>query len=67
MMTTNLYVIANVKQLRTGGSFNSFHSRVEFGMILDGLRNFGEGGVNPPQTSSPSRHATEISSNIGRS
>jgi len=66
MMTTNLFVIANVKQLRTGGSFrillpffrtswgagilnsaifNSFHNRVEFGTILEGLRNFGEGGV----------------------
>jgi hypothetical protein len=63
MMTTNLSVIANVKQLRTGGSFrillpfffqtswgvgvpnstifNSFHNRVEFGTILEGLRNFG--------------------------
>ena len=60
-MTTNLFLIANVKQLRTGGSFrillpffqtsrvvgvlnseifNSFHNRVEFGMILEGLRNF---------------------------
>jgi len=66
MMTTNLFVIANVKQLRTGGSFriilsffnvlgcwppkftilNSFHNRVEFGTILEGLRNFG--GLNPP-------------------
>ena len=61
-MTTNLFVIANVKQLRTGGSFrilllfsrtswglsvlysaifNSFHNWVEFGKILEGLRNFG--------------------------
>ena len=68
-MTTNLFVIANVKQLRTGGSFrillpffrtslgvgflnsaifNSFHNRVEFGTILEGLRNFGGGGVEPP-------------------
>ena len=58
-MTTNLFVIANVKQLRTDGSFrillsffrkswgvlnsknfNSFHSRFEFGRILEGLRNF---------------------------
>jgi len=66
MMTTNLFVIANVKQLRTGGSFrilvpfcqtswgvgilnsvifNSFHNWVEFGTILDGLRNFGGGGI----------------------
>ena len=32
--------------------FNSFHSRVEFGTILEGLRNFGGGGEfntpNPP-------------------
>jgi len=70
MVTTNLFVIANVKQLRTGGSFrillpffrtswgvdvlnsaifNSFHNRVEFGTILEGLRNFG-GGVELPQT-----------------
>jgi hypothetical protein len=66
MMTTNLFAIANVKQLRTGGSFrillpfyrtwgvgvlnsaifNSFHNRVEFGTILEGLRNF-EGGEPP--------------------
>jgi len=66
-MTTNLFVIANVKQLRTGGSFrillpffriywgagvlnlaifNIFHNWVEFGTILEGLRNFG--GVEPP-------------------
>ena len=66
MMTTNLFVIANVKQLLTGGSFiillpffrtcwcvgvlnsaifNSFHNRVEFGTILEGLRNFGGGEV----------------------
>ena len=66
MMTTNLSVIANIKQLRTGGSFrillhfsehlggvgvinstifNSFHSRVEFATILEGLRNsLGERG-----------------------
>ena len=79
MMTTNLSVIANVKQLRTGGSFriflpfsrtswgvgvlnsaifNSFHIRVEFGTILEGLRNFGwGGGIEPPPTPSPSvRH-----------
>ena len=63
MMTTNLFVIANVKQLGIGGSFrillpfflaswgvgvqntaifNSFHNRVEFGTILEGLRNLGE-------------------------
>jgi len=76
-MTTNLFVIVNVEQLRTGGSFrillpffrtswgdgvlnssifNSFHNRVEFGAILEGLRNFGGGGVEPPQT--PPRYAT---------
>ena len=65
MMTTNLFVLVNVKQLRTGGSFrillpffrtpwgvgvlnsaifNSFHNRVEFGTVLEGLLNFG-GGV----------------------
>jgi len=68
MMTTNLFVITNVKQLRTDGSFrillpfcqtswgvgvlnsaifNSFHNRVEFGTIFEGLRNFG-GGVESP-------------------
>jgi len=68
-MTTNLSVIANVKQLRTEGSFrilspffqtswgdgilnsaifNSFHNQVEFGAILEGLRNFGGGGLKPP-------------------
>ena len=63
MMTTNLLVIANVKQLRTGGSFrvsmpfffrtswgvgvlnsaifNSFHNRVEFRTILEGLSGGG--------------------------
>ena len=59
-MTTNLFIIANVKQLRillpffrkslgvgilNSTIFNSFHNRVEFGMILEGLRNFG--GVEP--------------------
>jgi len=74
MTTTNLSVIANVKQLRTDGSFrillpffrtpwgvgvlnsavfNSFHNRVEFGTILEGLRNFG--GVVPPPPP-PVRH-----------
>jgi hypothetical protein len=76
IMTTNLFVIANVKQLRTGGSFrillpffrtswcfgvlnsaifNSFHNRVEFGTILEDLRNFG--GLTPPPKSPP-RYAT---------
>jgi len=60
-MTTNFFVIANVKQLRTDGSFrillpsfqtswgvgilnsaifNIFHNEIEFGTILEGLRNF---------------------------
>jgi len=79
MKTTNLSVIANVKQLRTGGSFrillpffqtsrdvgflnlaifNSFHNRVEFDTILEGLRNLrGGGGVEPPN---PPRYATAL-------
>ena len=35
MMTTNLFVIANVKQLRTGGSFRilmHFFSRISWGV-----------------------------------
>ena len=77
MMTANLFVIANVKQLRTGGSFrillsffrtswgagvlnsaifNSFHSRVGFGTILGGLRNFGGGGLNPSSV----RHCSPV-------
>jgi len=68
-MTINLFIIVNVKQLGTGGSFrillpffrkscgvgvqnstifNSFHNRVEFGTILEGLRSFGGVGLNPP-------------------
>jgi len=78
-MTTNLFVIANVKQLRTGGSFrillpifrtswgvgvlnsaifNSFHNRVEFGTILEGLRNFRGGGVELPNHTP--RYATDL-------
>ena len=74
-MTSNLFVIGSVKQLRTGGSFriflpffrtswgvgilnsavlNRFHNRIEFGTILEGLRNFG--GVEPPP---PVRHCSE--------
>jgi len=70
MTTTNLFVIANVEQLRTwvvlelyclffrtswgvgflnSAIFNSFHNRVEFGSILEGLRNFGGGGFEPPK------------------
>jgi len=74
-MTTSLFVIANVKQLRTDGSFRillpffpnilgwwrpkfSFHNWVEFGTILEGLRNFWVGGrvLNPLK---PPRYATE--------
>ena len=68
-MTTNLFVIANVKQLQTQvvlefycifseytGVLASqiqqfltvFTNWVEFGMILEGLRNFGGGGLNNP-------------------
>jgi len=75
-MTTNLFVIASVNQLRTDGSFvnllpffrtswsfgvlnsaifNSFQNWVEFGTILEGLRNFGEGCLNTPN---PPRYAT---------
>jgi len=64
-MTTSLFVIANVKQLWTDGSFrillpffrtfwgfgflnsaifNSFHNWIEFGTILESLRNFGVWG-----------------------
>jgi len=71
-MTTNLFVIVNVKQLRTDSSFrillpffgtswclgvlntailNSFHNRVEFGTILESLRNFGGGVKTPPPPS----------------
>jgi len=76
MMTTNLFVIANVKQLRTGGSFkillpffrtslgvgvlnssifNNFHNRVEFEMILEGLRNFGGFETLTPPLGTPLR------------
>jgi len=60
-MTTNLFVISNVKQMRTDlvlefyclfsehlgvlapklAIFMSFHNRVEFGTIFEGLPNFG--------------------------
>ena len=74
MMTTNLFVIAHVKQLKIDGSFrillpfsrtswgvgvlnsavfNNFHNWVEFGTILEGLRNFGGGGVEPSQPPNP--------------
>ena len=73
-MTTNLFVIANLKQLRTGGSFrilqhffltslgcwrpkfsnfDRFRNWVEFGTILEGLRNFGRGGLNTPSAPAP--------------
>jgi len=74
MMTTNLFVIANVKQLLTDSSFrillpffrtswsvgvlnsaifNSFHNRVDFGTILEGLQNFGVGEFEPPKPPPP--------------
>jgi len=82
MMITSLFVIANVKQLRTDGSFrillpffriswgdgilnsaifNSFHNLVEFGTILEGLRNFGGGGV---ESANPPRYATAIRTGV---
>jgi len=80
-MTTNLFVIANVKQLLAGGGFrillpffrtswcvgvlnsaifNSFHNRVEFGTILEGLRNFGSEGLNTPNPPPPVRHCLQF-------
>ena len=71
-MTADLFVITDVKQLRTGGSFiillpffrtswgvgvpnstifNIFYNRVEFGTILECLRNFGVGGLLKPPPS----------------
>jgi len=38
--------------------FNSFHSRVEFGTILECLRNFWGGGVGPLKPPPPPRYAT---------
>jgi hypothetical protein len=85
MTITNIFVIANGKQLRTGGSFrillpffrtywgvgvlnsaifNNFHNRVEFGTILEGLRNF-EGGFEPPN--SPPPLGTPLSTETGLS
>jgi len=76
-MTTNLFVIPNVKQLRTDGSFrillpffrtswgvgvlnsailNSFHSRIEFGTILEGLRDFFWEGEFEPSNLPSVRH-----------
>jgi len=81
MMTTNLFVIANVKQLRTGGSFrillpffrtswgvgvlnsaiiNISQNQVEFGTILECLRNFGEGGLNTPSPPPSVRHCLDL-------
>ena len=79
-MTTNLFVITNVKQSNLGSFrillpffrtswcvgvlnsavFNSFHNRVQFGTILEGLRNWG-GGVWTPQP--PHRYATACDRN----
>ena len=80
MMTTNLFVTANVKKIANLGSFrillpffstswcvrvinsaifNSFHNRVEFGTIFEGLSKF-RGGVEHPK-SPPPRYATGMS------
>jgi len=42
--------------------FNSFRNRVEFGTILEGLRNFG-GGLNPSRyaTGWDAEHASNVS------
>ena len=73
MMATNLFVITNVKQLRTDSSFrillpfcgaswgvgvlnSSIFNSFQIGLILETLRNFGEGGTWNPQT--PTRYAT---------
>jgi len=87
MMTANLFVISNVKQLRTGGSFrislpffrtswgvgvlnsavfNSFHKRVEFDTILEGLRNFGGGVFSPLLPSIGTPLPTFASSSLAR-
>ena len=70
MMTTNLFVIANLGSFRillpffrtswcvgvlNSAIFNSFHNRIEFVTILEGLQNFGGGGLNTP---TPPRYAT---------
>ena len=82
MTTTSLFVMANVKQLRTqvvlefyclffrtscgfgvlnSAFFNSFHNRVEFDTILEGLQNFG-GWVESPKP--PPRYATDTNSDV---
>jgi len=66
MMTNNLFVIANVKQLRTDGSFrillSFFRTSSSFGFLKSAilnsfhnriefdLRNFGGGGGGNPKT-----------------
>ena len=83
-MTANLFVIVNVKQLRTDSSFrillpffwgvgflnsaifNIFHNRVEFGTILEGLRNFGGVGVEPPKPPPSVRHWPQRLSHVFR-
>jgi len=37
--------------------FNTFHNQVEFGMISEGLQNFGGGGLRTPPPKPP-RYAT---------
>ena len=69
MMTTNLFVIAKLKQLRNkvvlefycvsfrtswgfgvlnSTIFNSFHNKIKFGTILEGLRNFASLNTENP-------------------
>jgi len=56
-MTTNLFVIANVKQLRTGGSFRIllpfFQTSWSVGVLNSAIRNFGGGVVNHPPPCTP--------------
>jgi len=87
MRTNNLFVIANVKQMRTDGSFrllllffrtswgvgvlnsaifNTFHNRVEFGTILEGLRNFGGGGGVGIEQPNPPRYATDQDTKLNK-
>ena len=40
-------------------TFNSFHNLAKFGIILEGLQNFGgRGGFEPPPNPTPLRYAT---------
>ena len=72
-MTTNLFVIANLGSFRillpffrtswcvgvlNAAVFNSFHNRVKFGTILEGLQNFGGGGFEHPKHPPSVRHCS---------